>query len=320
MKNIFLTRLLINLFLLITSCSGLGEKMKSEKINWINFEWQGNYIGDRYFDKLAIFIPFSIEGIPHNFKSQFDLGATSTMLYGNAILPYLEEYPYLAKKISNDNEFTFVKNVDIKLDDVSFLNRDLAYCKNFGDVLTKDSLKTDVVRKIGTIGADLFQNKLLIIDFINKKIASVDSLPDSYQKKTNFVNAKLDNGRIKVPVNINEDTYDFMFDTGSSMLPLAVAMANQSLICGNEAITDTLTASSWGNDITIYGAKINSNIQIGNYKIDITNFMAYGNDDFNDFFEQEKILGIMGNSFFFDKIIVVDFKNKQFGIVENDKN
>lgn len=34
-------------------------------------------------------------------------------------------------------------------------------------------------------------------------------------------------------------------------------------------------------------------------------------------FEQQGIDGIIGNVFFLDKIIVIDFKNKKFGITKN---
>lgn len=48
-------------------------------------------------------------------------------------------------------------------------------------------------------------------------------------------------------------------------------------------------------------------------------YRVYANPrkDFEQFFKEEKILGIMGNSLFLDKEIVIDYRNKKFGIVNN---
>jgi hypothetical protein len=72
-------------FLLISATS-FGQKP-----DWIPFNWEGDSVSGKYFDKLAITIPVTLNNLPNKFKMQFDLGATVTVIYGNSIKPYLEK-------------------------------------------------------------------------------------------------------------------------------------------------------------------------------------------------------------------------------------
>lgn len=326
--------ILIGLIAFLISCSSdkKTEKINPEKvdsIDWINFEWEGDSIGNQYFDKLAINIPFTIEGIPHEFKSQFDLGATSTMVYGNSFTPYMELYPEIVKKLDTTNRDYFLqgkkmgafKKINFKLDNVLFENWDLVLFEGFGDTLTQDSIQTSSLKHIGTIGPDIFQEKFLIIDFVNARIASLDSLPQHYLENTKFVDAILDKGRIKIPVTIDGIEYHFMFDTGSSLFPLWISSNSSHLLSSPNAEFDTLSISSWGVSHDVYGTEINSEINIGNYSFDASKFKVYvdNREDYKTFFKRENILGIMGNAFFLDRTIIIDYKNERFGIVKSDK-
>lgn len=305
------------------SCSNFKKDQKNQiekQRSWINFEWYGDSIGNRYYDKLAITIPLSIEGIPHKFKSQFDLGANRTMVYGNSIRPYLDKYSNISEKLDTLNiqssKVGGFKNINFKLDTVLFENQELVHFEGYGEKLTKDSIETRTIKHIGTIGADLFQNKYLIIDFPNERIAILDSLNANYIKRTTFVDAKLDKGRIKVPVTINGSVHYFMFDTGASLFPLSVTKEDIKLISSLDSANDTLNISTWGEYYDVHGYKITSSIFIGDYKIETQNLNVYDSKkEFKQFYENAGISGLMGNTFFTDKEIIIDFKNKRFGIV-----
>jgi len=317
-----LTTLIVTLLI---SCTDLKKEQKSvdrKQNKWIDFDWVGDSIGNQYIDKLAITIPFSIEGIPHKFKSQFDLGANLTMVYGNTLKPYLDKYKNVKlDTIANANfengKKIFFKSIAFRLDTVLFKNLELFYYNGYGEVLTQDSVDTPTIKHIGTIGTDLFKEKYLIIDFPNQRIASLDSLNTHYKNKTSFVDAIQDrHGRLKVPVTINGTTHYFLFDTGASMFPLAVDKDDIEEISKESSATDTLTTSSWGEYYDVHGYKITSDIYIGNFKIETENLKVYDSKkEFKQFYEKEEIMGLMGNSFFLDKRIIVDYKNKRFGIV-----
>ena len=297
----------------------------AEDISWIPFEWVGDTIGGRFFDKVAISLPFSIQGIPHRFSSQFDLEATSTMVYENAFAPYLEVFPEVAATLDTVNRNSWIqgqpvdvlKGVTFSLGTVAFSDQELLYFEGFGDTLTVDSISSASVKHIGTVGSDLFQDKVLLIDFPNQRIASVDSLPTVYQNDATLVDMKLDQGRIKLPLSVDGTTHDFMFDTGSSLFPLIVTSEDWNLLGDLSAAIDTIEISSWGEYYDVFGVPIDVPVALGEYRLPEGNVYANLREDFQQFFSEEAIMGITGNTYFLDAVIIVDYRNNRFGVVKD---
>ena len=297
-----------------------NKQYDGQEANWINFIWAPN--------KSAIFLPVKINNIPDKFKAQLDLGAITTEIYANTFKPYLTEHPELYEKIDtinsifsyNGNVVGQIKGIDLKLGNLNYKNQTLSYHTNYGLPLTLFR-KEKSIPIIGTIAPDLFKNKFLVIDFKNHRIAVLDSLNNSFNK-INFVKIRLDMHRIKVPLLIDGKEKYFMFDTGSSLFPMAVYKDNWGLIRELNSKIDTITVNSWGKPHTFFGAKIKSTVQIGDYKIEIDKFKVYCDTlkVTRSFYTKEKIFGIIGNSFFLDKTIIIDYKNKRFGIITSANN
>jgi hypothetical protein len=157
--------LLIILFVLLFNAS------YSQKLNWILFNWEGETIEGRYFEKFAISVPIRIDDLPYNFKMQLDLGAENTIIYGNAIKSYLDNG--LNKKIDTTLHFYFsnqkypmFKNIDLKLGKVSVGKINIGYLKGYGSEIPIDSIATKSVKFIGTLAPDVFQGKILIIQIV----------------------------------------------------------------------------------------------------------------------------------------------------------
>ena len=169
-------RILLIIFLSFTFSAG-----EAQNLPWINFNWVGDTVSGRYFDKLAMIVPVQIDAMPYKFVAQLDLGAVTTMLYGNAIQPYLDENKALGQKVDTSASIWIqnqknpsIKGVNLKLDQVLFPNLNVALFIGFGDALTRDSINTKTVKHIGTIAPDLFQNKILIIDYPNRRFCVVE--------------------------------------------------------------------------------------------------------------------------------------------------
>ena len=290
-----------------------------QPLNWIPFNWTGDSVSGRYFDKLAITIPVTLDKLPHQFNMQLDLGAVTTVIYGNFIQPYLEKYAELKKKI--DTTLTFVmqgqktcmfKNMGLKLGNVSFGNINIGYFKNFGDSILMDSINSLSIKHIGTIAPDIFQDKLLIIDYPNERICIVDDLPKVYSKAF-FMPYKIRNGRIKIPFIIGEKEEDVLFDTGSSLFSLMTTEKRAIEISGNQ-ISDSLKSSSWGESFWFFGQKTNLKIKFGNKQFKPALIFYDRLNKFDKFYEEESIWGITGNAYFFNNVVIIDYKNKRFGV------
>ena len=71
--------------------------------------YRGDFISGRFIPDLVINIPVSIDNLPYEFNMQFDLGAVTSVLYGNSIKPYLKLHSNLRNKI--DSTRTFISNL-----------------------------------------------------------------------------------------------------------------------------------------------------------------------------------------------------------------
>ncbi len=286
--------------------------MKSFRQDWIPFNWESDSFAGRYLEKVAITIPVSIDTFLYKFNMQFDLGANTTMFYENSIAAFPDLHNKLQNAVSRKDEFSIFKNVDLKLGNVSFEKRDIVNYKNYGDTIPKDSIYTQTEKHIGTIGVDFFQGKILIIDYPNQRICVTTELPKQFADAV-FQPCKTENGRVKIPFLINNKLEDLLFDTGSSLFALMTTEEKAKQISANE-ISDSLEIPAWGNHYTEYGQKISVPIYFGQKQLEATNVYYDRVNRLNEFFNQEKIWGITGNAYFLNNVVIIDFKNSQFGV------
>ena len=293
-----------------------------QKLNWIPFQWVGDSVSGRYYDKAAINIPIKIDGLPHNFNMQFDLGAETTVIYGNSISAYLQKYPNFKNKIDTNDVFfiqsqknPMFKNVGLSLGNVSFGKKDIGYFREYGEPIPSDSVNTNTIKHIGTIAADLFKNKYLIIDYPNKRISVTEELNEELSK-SKFLPCSMANGRIIIPLKINGKIENLMFDSGSSIFSLISSEENAKNISSN-IISDSLSINSWGKLEKVYGKEINVDIKFNEIKLKPSNVYYFENKMFTDFFKQQNIWGITGNFYFLNSIVIIDYKNSRFGVFKH---
>ncbi len=306
-------RILLFLFTLFTY-SAYGQKL-----SWIPFNWVADSVSGKYFDKLAITIPVTLDDLPYAFNMQLDLGATVTVIYGNSAEHYLEANKAFKNKIDTSLKFwiqsqrnPMFRNIELNLGTVSFGKRNIGYFKGFGDSIPQDSVSSRSEKQIGTIAPDLFAGRILIIDYPNRKIAVTDNIPAQYAAAA-FRPYKIKDGRIKIPFTINGKDEDVMFDTGSSLFALITTKERAQLISG-KPITDSLKISSWGEYYMVYGQPINTPVKFGNKTLAQANVYYDNQKSSADFYKEEEISGITGNAYFLKNIVIIDYKHKRFGV------
>lgn len=87
LKNLLLT---ITLLPLVTACSNL-KNIKCNQYNWFDFYWESETLSGKYFPKIAMLVPTEINDLDVKFELQFDLGANTSILYGNTLKSYYTE-------------------------------------------------------------------------------------------------------------------------------------------------------------------------------------------------------------------------------------
>ena len=303
--------------LFIINCSYI-QAQECASIQWVNDSISGKYI-----EKLAILIPVKFENLPNNFVMQLDLGANETVMYGNTVESFFEKIPILEDKIDTTKfyknqrgEYPYLNGVRLNIGNMRSCKIDVGYLKGYGYKLDKDSINTKSEIRIGTIGADIFKDKILIINYPLNEICINDSTQIDYSEYSfvsfEFVDENKDN-RLLLPFEINGKTQRLLFDTGASMFELSTIENNASMICENE-ISDSLVVNSWGEKMTMIGKKSNKTLNLGD-KIFPQIMVYYDKANKYDFFyESNNIFGLTGNALFLNNVVLIDYKNKLFGI------
>jgi hypothetical protein len=232
---------------------------------------------------------------------QFDLGSNVTLLDELTLKSVLALHPQLNRL--KENVFR-----DLTL---SFgnLTTKTAYCyvmEGQGKELSEKELKDTI--QLGSIGADIFQNKVLIIDYPNQRFAVSDTVPEMTDVRYSKMDLSAD-GRILLPMELNSKEYKVMFDNGSSIFPLIVPekeIAHFST-AGN---TDTVTVSAWGKQVQFSGRPVMQDIKLAGetYK----NVTVYADPRGES--RSEEFQGVVGNALLWEKMIIIDLKQKRFGI------
>ena len=114
-------------------------------------------------------------------------------------------------------------------------------------------------------------------------------------------------------ITINGKDEDVMFDTGSSLFALITTKENANQI-STKPIVDSLKISSWGEYYMVYGQTIQSTVKFGKKSLDKKNVYFDTQKGNYNLYKEEEIWGITGNAYFLNNIIIIDYKNKRFGV------
>lgn len=238
------------LFLLLAVSVASCSRPASPEIAWIPFDWVQDSIPGRAVEKAYIHIPVTIEGLPHKFNMQFDLGAVTTMLYGNPAKPFFEKYPSFESKLDTTLRFMVqgelnskFRDVNLKLGEVPFDSVDVGLFSDYGDEPPAGAIDSDKEIHIGTIAPDLFRDRVLIIDYPSTRLAVANSIPAEYMDAA-FEDFEIDrSGRIYIPLDINGKKEKLMFDTGSSIFTL-LTNRQRAEEAGGDEIVDSMKVPS----------------------------------------------------------------------------
>lgn len=283
------------------SCKTVSNFEKQTK--WSNFYFKADSVSGKYYEKLAMFVPVTFENDNIQYEMQFDLGADMSQFYE---IP-LRGIKSVSSKIDTFNTNQYSLKTQLYLDNKKSQIFEFPILKNFGK---KES------KLIGTIGANEFKNKILIIDYPNEKFVILDSTSIEYKNSFNIVEYIEKNGFINLKLKIENSYYNFLFDTGSSTTPLLTTMPLYEKFTGKNKIDiDTIRAPSWGINAVSPGAKNIYPVEIESIKLK-SNQRVYGTDTEHilQFFKEAQIDGLISNPYFLNDIIMIDFKNKLFGI------
>ena len=169
---------------------------------------------------------------------------------------------------------------------------------------------------IGTLGADFFTNKCLLIDFPRETISISDCEKEKLDQKFVWIHGSRSNfGHLLIDVVVGEHVIkNVMFDTGSSIFSLAVKEDDWKKIVVERAIehpTHSIVVPSWGKLLTMIGADPKMPVCIQSICTSKPVYILpkeFGLENYG-------ISGTIGNALFYDThVLVMDFKENKLGL------
>lgn len=305
-------RILCFLTLLFWSCV-----LNAATIHWTQFYWNNG-------TKDALFIPLKFDQLPTTYLMQLDTGASETVFYQ---IPLRQ----LEKKLGIVEGSAAPLGIGLSIsgyhfDDFEKYDHGLHIQPNFGDKIHWWERHPI----IGTIGADMFSDHIVVLDFPGQRIAMMDgneTLPAALAVNATFVPVKFDkqhDWKIFVPLTINGKSYpdDFFYDTGSSEMHIEAANPVWREITGrreDERGVTKFNIWAWGTKEVFVRAPISGQLRIGpvveNHPEAVT---EVGGDKY---FSQAKfhVLGLFGNAPFYDHYAVIfDLPHSRLGFIREN--
>lgn len=286
-----------------------------EKITWVPFDWSDPDTRD------VMLVTARLDTLSYFFRWQLDTGSPYTYLEGGTFKKFETKFPYLSQMIrrvdsaSNGNWYKIATppfRFDVPVLPPVILKND-----KIGGNFPQDYLDKYKGFSVGTIGVDIFKDKVLILDFKHRKIGYCDKLSAGfYRQKLNTSPFRFYKNRIILPVRIGTESKDFMYDCGASMFTLNTT-PKSSVSFAPKALTDTLYNINNGESGAVYnalGGKISKKVQILGKTY--SNIVVYVEKGESAIFDEANVAGAIGNKLFLDHILIFDFKTGKATLID----
>jgi hypothetical protein len=271
--------------------------------------WKGDSINGQWEHYAAILIPVKLEGCPKQFYMQFDLGAPYSIFYKNKLEAIKRRYPL---KMQLPDSAVIKKEFSFRAGKTNILAREMIL-RQLGT--TQINWEKNAIEIIGTLGMDFIGNKTILIDYPNKKIAIGYTIPAKQGfTLTDFIYT---NRSIILPALIKGKQTMLFFDSGSSAFELLTNKETAARLAVNGATPANYTVTSWGKPLSAVSYASADSIEIAAVKIPLNRvtYIEGASDAQVNRMMKIGIGGMTGNKLFLHSILVLDIKNKRFGIL-----
>lgn len=301
LASIVVMRIVIGL----SGCSS-SEGVTSSSSKRIDFTFDNEALEAGF---VVMYVPVSLEGIPTPFRMQFDLGLDVNVIYGNTLEAIAKDYPSMIPIERADYSILLRK---LKLGEVQSNVDSIFVYPDFGDVEVSEK------QVIGSIGLNELHGKVTIIDFQHRTLSIQDSLPVADASNYNFSKLEQKGSKLFVSLGVDGKEHPFLFDTGNGkpFITIDRDLFNSVTAAQREPV-DTVRASSWGETIELYGAKIQSALKLGGTSVNGVSDAIYYTESprIKELYGDLGVSHSMGVDMFLDSRIVLDLVHNRFGFV-----
>jgi len=281
-------------------------------ITWSKIVWDSLKAGPREIPHAALMVEVQLDSLAAPALMQLDTGANRDVLYGKT---YQALHP---KETPGDKYWVGLSGTTAES---PIRSEWFANSADFGG-----EPKPGEKPNIGTIGANFFEQRVLLIDFVAGRIAILprrQELPAEMADRASFVPLEYRNNKMFVGLTLDgAPEPDMFFDSGSSAFALTTTRRRWLELTGrqsDDAANEVIEGTSWGKPARWVGAPMRGRMCIGKVCIAAPSVFFAATDLPNFDFDKYpfKTSGLFGNAPFDGKYtVVVDLPHQRFGLLE----
>lgn len=280
----------------------------------IELQWLGDTLQTHFEPHAALLIPIKLKNCPKRFYMQFDLGAPSSMLYADKVQQIRKEYP--AAIVSHDT--VALSDFRFSFDDLEVLAKEIkliAHGKSQINWKDKNSITI-----IGTIGSDLIDGRVVVIDYPELKLFIGNEIPAKFKPQLTLTDMIFARRSVLLPAQLNEKNTNIFFDTGSSAYELLTDRETAETL-SSDTLVERNEVTSWNRTMIANTLRTSGTIVFAGQALPLRQ-VTYMEGVSSAQIEQMKRIGIggmTGNKIFLNSILVLDTRNKKFGVINKDQ-
>jgi hypothetical protein len=287
--------------------------MLPESTYEIPFVWQADSVNSSLEPHGVMLIPVKLKNSPRQFYMQFDTGSPYSMLYTSTINAIREKYP---EALPAEQQSGKLLDVLFTAGKMPVHAKEIAL-QNYSQAAINWSDKKAVI-VIGTIGTDLFDGKVLTINYPHEKLTLSSKVPDELNSRLQLSDFIFVQRNIILPATLNSKKIMLYFDSGSSRYQLLTDQKTSELMATPNAVATKSNVRSWDKILTAYTLPTGDSISVASSKLPLhfTTYMAGVSASKEQQMMKMGIGGLTGNKLFLNHILVLDTRNKKFGVLE----
>lgn len=300
-----LKRIALNILIIIT-ITGLGgylyfnQKFTPEK-NYLRVDNESGPIPIKWIgeDKNALLVPIHFPKNTITYYLQFDTGAVYTEFYNKAI-------PLLKGITPNDEQAItsfYIGKTKITSHKIKISNAG------------KNLEKNNPVKIIGTLGADILEDRKTLINFKdNNVVFNLSKEPDEFQNT--LIDFKFTKRKIVIHGNLKGKDEKFLYDSGTSAYELLTNKENWESLRLPQSQVIIEKAQSRPNILTTYTTRTHSTIRFNNKDLplrEVTYVEGFSQSQYM-LMKFSGMSGMLGNKIFLNHKIYIDCSKEKFGI------
>ena len=283
----------------------------AEKNYNLKFRWMADSINKRLEPHAALLLPVKLPGCSKVFYMQFDTGSPFTLFYKGKMKAIQQKYPEI---LTLNDSAVILQSNQFYVGAMPLGAKQIPIKENGSNEINWKNKKA--IEIIGTIGVDFFENRVIAINYPAKQFFNGTAIPTKLSTEMVMNDFMFVRRSILFPASIKGKKSILFFDSGSSAFTLLTNKETAELLAVPDAVAVVSKTKSWNRTMTAYTIPTTDIIGIAGKKLPLlsTTYMEGVSENQLAQMMRLGIGGLTGNQLFVNSVLIIDAKNKKFGL------